>query len=180
MSGLGPGDLHDLADEFLQACIDALDTIPLFEPDLLGAPDRTFIAPGLPVWDCCEQMAVYVTTVSDAATAPTGLATGRRASFGKVNHVRLNCTITRCIPTIDEQGRIPSSDQLTETARQVDADGWALWNHVFNEWRAGNIFTLCTEVFFDGLIAANPLGGCGGWNFQLRVALDGYDEDLSS
>lgn len=179
----GPGDAHALAVQLLEHCVEALDTIPDFEPQLVGAPDRSFIAPGQPVWDCCEQLAVHVQQAQDAALGSAGTS-GLRPNFGKINHVTLVATITRCIPTgAEKRGggyTIPTTEALQATAEQINADGWALWNHIYNLIRAGEFLTLCTEVFFDGLVAVVPAGGCAGWTVVVRARLDGYDEVLGS
>ena len=44
----GPGDLHALAEELLEASVDALNTIPLVLPGFEGAPDRSFVSPSTP------------------------------------------------------------------------------------------------------------------------------------
>ena len=100
MAGIGPEDLHDLAEELLAACVESLDTIPTFAPALGGAPERSFISPGLPVWDCCEQLTVHTEFVIENDTSPGGLATGRRAVHGRINLVGLVASLTRCIPVI--------------------------------------------------------------------------------
>lgn len=175
MSGLGPTDLHDLCAELLDASEAALDTIPTFAPGLGGAPERSYVSPGLPALDCCPQLTVHATSVADAPTSPAGLGAGRRAP-GKKNHVGLAVTIVRCIPTVGEDGVFPSVAQMEEASDQIDADGWALWNHVYNLWRAEALSTLCSEVFFDALRPVNPSGGCAGWVLNVRMTLDGYEE----
>ena len=180
----GPGDLHELALELLNVCIESLDTIPDFEPDLSGAPERAFVSPGQPVLDCCDQLTVHVQQIGDADTTPGGLNAGQRARFGKINHVTMIVTSTRCITTGGENRagtiEIPSAEDLEADARQLDADAWALWNHAFNMTRAEEFRTLCSEVFFDGILAIQPSGGCAGWTVTIRVALDGYEETLGS
>lgn len=172
----GPGDLHALALEYLAVCADALDTIPDYEPHLLGAPQRQLVNPGLPAWDCCDQLAVYAQPINEAATTPGGLTAGKRVSLGRINHVLLSASITRCIPTDVE----PPTAELTASAEQTNADAWALWNHIFNLIMAEQFLTLCQEVFFEGITPAVPSGGCGGWVATVRVALDGYQETISS
>jgi len=175
MAGTGPEDLQTLAQELLDACIDALDSIPLSAPDLGGAPERTFIAAGVPVWDCCEQMAVHVSSLTEAPTSPGGLATGRRASAMRINLARLVVTLTRCVP-VSEDGEPPPAALLTASAEQINADAWAIWNHLYDAIRAGTLFALCLEVFWEGMTAVNPSGGCAGWQIAFRVRLDGYEE----
>jgi hypothetical protein len=91
-------------------------------------------------------------------------------------------TIFRCVPG-PVQSKLgfepPSAVELEAAAEQINADGWALWNHLLNRIRAGLLFDLCREVFFEGGRELTPQGGCAGWVFGFRVALDGYEEDLT-
>lgn len=176
MPGSGPGDLQALCEELLQASIDALDTIPTFDATLEGAPERYFVSPGLPVLDCCPQLSVHAAGVTEADTTPGGLGAGRRASAARLNHVALVVTIARCIPGEPT----PPADDLEAAAEQINADGWALWNHIWNLIRADLLFSLCGEVFWDGLRPLSPSGLCAGWTLNLRVRLDGYSEVLGS
>jgi hypothetical protein len=176
---MGPGDLQALALELLSACGEALDTIPSYEPTLAGAPSRTFISPGRPALEGCEQLCVHIDSVLDADTNPGGLAAGRRNVTGKLNHVRLVATVDRCVydTRTGTDMTIPTKpEDLEQTAAQTNADGWALWNHIFNLWRSGALFTLCGEVFFEGLRALPEEGGRAGWTLTLRVTLGGYEE----
>lgn len=177
------GDLHALALELLDACSEALDSIPSFDGDLKGAPDRAFVSAGTPVWDCCEQLAVHYPFLGEADTSPGGLNAGTRFKHGRINHVLLIATITRCVPTgVEHNGdyRPPTPAALTAAGKQHNADGWALWNHLFNLQSSGLLLTLCDEVFFDGITAAAPAGGCAGWTVAVRTSLDGYSETLST
>jgi hypothetical protein len=178
----GPGDLHAFAVAYLDACVEALDTIPNFPETsaLLGAPDRRFVSPGIPVWDCCEQLAVHVPLMNEADTTPGGLDAGKRTNRGYVNSITFLATITRCIPTMDDNGNPPTAAALEAKAAQIDADGWALWNHLHNLKASAQLLTLCDEMFFDGILAAVPSGGCAGWTVTVRAAIGGYEELLGS
>ena len=186
----GPGDLHVLALAFLLDVADALDTIPDDDPTLEGAPLRQFISPGVPVndfvgRDCCSQIAVWALPTVEADTAPGGLDAGKRAGrHAWINHVGLSAAVSRCIP-MGESGSLelftpPSADVLTEAARQHNADGWALWNHLHNAVHAEHLLTLCDEVAFDGITPAIPAGGCSGWVVAIRANLGGYTETIGS
>jgi hypothetical protein len=69
---------------------------------------------------------------------------------------------------------------MEAAAEQVNADAWALWNHIFNLIAAGQLFQLCGEVFWDGLNVLTPSGGCGGSVLSVRVRLDGYQETIGT
>lgn len=186
----GPGDLHDLAEAVLDEAVAALDSIPDFDPTLDGAPDRYFVSPGIPVSDfvgrdCCSQIAVWVTPTIEADTTPGGMDIGRRASrYAWINQVGLSIAASRCIPTGSSSSvglySPPTADELTEASRQLNADGWALWNHMHNAIKAEHILTLCDAVSIDGITAAIPAGGCAGWVLTMRAALGGYTEELGS
>ncbi len=177
----GPADLHTFTETYLAFCAEALDTIPiLLAPTFLGAPDRQFVSPGIPVWDCCEQLAVHTAFVNEAGTTPGDLDAGLRTNRGYQNHVTVIATITRCIPVMNSDGDPPPTASLNAASAQIEADGWALWNHTHNAKASGELLNLCTAMFFDGLLAVVPSGGCAGWTLTIRAAIGGYEELLGS
>ena len=176
------GDLFAAAEELLLATAEALDTIPdQLGTGFLGAPERQLIAPGLPVHDCCEQLVVWVNPVGAGARSP-----GTLAPDFQIVRPTFRVHATRCVPS----GRIvqkryipPEAASITAAAEQIYADGWALWNHCFNLLNAepdALLFTKCGDLVQWGMIAIQPGGGCGGWEMQFTVALDGYAEDLGT
>lgn len=165
-------DLHDLALEYLDACSEALALTDK------GSPDRQVVATSEPAWDCCDQLAVYVALPSVADTQPTGppLAPGHRIQkYGSYYIVTLVAIVTRCVSTVDEQGRPPPAADITADAAVTNADVWALWNWIPKQVRAGALFAPKErETFVDGAVGQNAQGGCAGWAFQVRVQLDGF------
>jgi hypothetical protein len=181
----GPGDLFVLAGVLLSAGAEALDTIPTFDATLAGAPERQLICHGPPAHDCCEQLSVFVPLMAEGDTTPGGLDAGKRASRNaRINHVTLTLEITRCVPigTESTTGTYtpPTAQSITDSTEQIHADGWALWNHLFNLKSSEQLLSLCDGMFFDGIIAVAPLGGCAGWIVPLRAQLGGYQELLGS
>lgn len=172
--GTGPEDLQALCQEFLDACVEALDTIPVFAPGLGGAPERSYISPGQSADDCCPQLTVWSGGIQPSPRSP-GNFTGKSAGQGQIIAVPLTARIIRCVET---KGDPPPMDALQDAAEQINADGFALWNHVFNLVRAGQLFTVCGEVFWQGLRSIVPSGGCGGYTLSLLVEIDGYQETL--
>ena len=170
-------DIGLLATEVLSGAFDALETIPIVAPGFDGAPDRYFVSPGEPAFDCCPQLTVHVSSITDR---PTTLTTTGRSCAASVSLVGLVVTIVRCVPVPDDQGNPPSMEAMCEAAFQTEMDGWALWNHLYSMWCADMLFSLCGEVFWDGMRAINPAGGCSGWTLSLRVSLDGYEDIASS
>jgi hypothetical protein len=175
----GPADLQALALELLAADVEALDTIPILAPGLEGAPERAFVSPGVPSFDCCPQLTVHAQDILDADTTPGGLGAGRRNVQGKKIYVRLVTTIIRCVAD-SRTGQIlttmPLTTDLEAAAEQTNADAWALYNHIFALWRSGGFLTVCSNLIFEGARSVGEQGKCAGWTMTLRAMLDGYDD----
>jgi hypothetical protein len=178
------GDLHALADALLTASAEALDTVNAYDATLQGAQDRQFVSPGTPVLDCCDQLTVHIPSIAQGDTTPGGLAAGKRHLTGAINIPTFHITSTRCIPvgSTSASGDFipPSAASLGEAARQLNADAWALWNHLFWLQASDMLLNLCSEVFFDGIQELPPSGGCAGWLAQVRASLDGYQVSFST
>jgi hypothetical protein len=169
------GDLHALAVEFLAACEEALDTVPTDVPGLGGAPARSFVDFGTPVFDfasaatdaeSCDQLTVHVSVVSEGHRPP-------KADIARINLVSFVATIARCCaPTVDSQGN--SFSPAIKQAEQVNADKWALWNYIWNKISEGMLFDKCGQIQWGGLAPLNPSGGCAGSVLSINVSLDGY------
>lgn len=171
-----PTDLQSLCDAVLAASVAALDTIPTFAPELEGAPERTITTSGQPVFDCCPQLSVNASTIREAQTNPLGLGSGTRhkQNFRK-NHVGVQVWSARCLP----DGSPPLAADLNAAAEQTNADGWALWNYLWNINRPGStdpLVSLCDEFFMDSMTPLLPSGGCTGWLVSLRIELAGYGD----
>lgn len=166
MAGTGPGDLFALAQDFLSACEDALNTL---SPGLGGAPERSYVAPGIPALDCCPQLTVDVRGVSE--DGPPFSGSGQKPRYGaRKNQVLMVATIVRCYPTDIP----PDPTEMQAAAEQVDADGWALWNYLWNLIRSGDLFRLCADSRPE-LRQLAPSGGCAGWTLSFRVETEGYE-----
>lgn len=168
------GDLHDLAVAVLGAAEQILATA------IGGTPERSFVCHGLPALDCCDQLTVNVGAIGEAATAPlTALGSGQRhRSPGRVNLTTLVVTISRCYPSVADDGTPPSPTEQQAATETLNEDGWALWNGLFRQ--SGDLFAACDGVFFDGLVPLPPQGGCAGYVFQIRFELPGYDPGAGS
>lgn len=173
------GTAHAIAQLLLESSAEALNTIPAFDPTMEGAQSRQFLSPGQPVMDCCGQLAVFIPNI-----AMDGEVTGKRHLHGAKNIVTYHIISSRCIPNgFDPETGVyspPLAAALTAAAKQINHDGWALYNHLFHLQASGLLLSLCDEVFFDGLNALLPSGGCAGWLVQIRAQVDGYAETLST
>ena len=176
-----PTDLQALCSEVLLAAAEALDTIPGFAPELEGAPGRAYVSAGEPALDCCDQLTVNAARTVEALTEPLGLGIGDRHRYNfRRNQVGINVYITRCLDVQALQSLPPAPELLEALAEQTNADGWALWNHLWNLATEGELVSLCEQIFFDSLDPLRPSGGCSGWILRMRANLDGYQETLVS
>jgi hypothetical protein len=172
-----PLDLDALADAVLAAAVDALDTIPGFAPAFEGAPERTYVGVGLSPALFCPGIIVNVApSIREAATNPLGLGAGTRHKQGfRKNHVGVQVWFTRCRP----QDIPPNPAAMTAHAGQHHADGWAMWNYMWNINRQGSadpLVSLCDEWFMDSLTPLQESGTLSGWMLALRVELAGYGD----
>lgn len=180
--GVGPDDLWVISNDLLDACVGSLDEIPTLMPGegLAGAPERRFVSPTEPVWDCCEMLVVHSSSISRPLTRPVSpdgaRGTQHRTGAWK-NEVGLTVTIGRCVPEGELKGTkvvLPSIASMEAAARQIYADGWALYNGISNRLYQGLLSEKCSGWKWDGVNSATPTGGCGGWTINFRAELDGY------
>jgi hypothetical protein len=173
MAGTGVLDLYTSTEELFDAAVSALDEIPTFAPGLGGAPERSFIGHGTPTIPRCDQLVVSAIPVREAPTQPLELGAGTRhqQDFRK-NYVGWKIWITRCGDLSD----VPQpTTEAQAVAQQVYADGWALWNYLWNMARAGTLFSLCGGVYFDSLDPLTPSGGVWGNVLSIRAELEGFE-----
>lgn len=167
-------DAHEIGEEILAVAAAALDEIPDFDSALLGAPDRQLVTPGLPVDDCCEQLAVHID--------PFGSLVGRDTkNVGWMLTARYSITLGRCVPAPTKSaGKIvlPSVADLAAFARQINADGWALHNGLHGAVLRDYLGDRCGKVSFGPVSARDPSGGCGGWTAEITLTIDGYETAL--
>ena len=174
MAGVGPGDLHELADELRDVCVEALDSIPTFAglEDLAGSPEYVAVWPGAPLSECCDDgtLAVHVNNITDRH------ARSGNAGAPKLNLPNLIVTLQRCVQVVTESGELVPAAEVEAYSRQHDADGWALWNHIYNLIEQEEFLTRCQFITFNAMIPLPLDGGCGGWQLSFTAHLDGYRE----
>ena len=164
----------EYAQELLDLCSVAL-------ADTVGGPvDREYLSAGRPVLDC-EQLTVSVTSLGDASfPAQSVVGAGQRHITGALNLYGFLVTIVRCVPTIDENGAIPTVGEESDAAAKVHQDLIAIWNAVRQAKRSDDLFGgSCELLFFDGARALDSEGGLGGWEIEFRADISGFPTDGS-
>jgi hypothetical protein len=163
-------DLYTLAAELLGVTEDALAFTPA------GTPDRSYVSPGPPAFDCCDQLTVHVAALGELPT----FAGGAALDEGFRGHTRaavlgpaLVITALRCVPVPGENMKLPPVAELEASGRAMLEDAWAIWNQVTEARVQGLFGDICKAVFRDGGIPIEDQGGCGGWQFVYRVEMHG-------
>lgn len=165
-------DLFDLCSEWLEVLKVAAASTPG------GAIANAYVSPGPPAWDC-EQLTVHAGGASEGDTLPLSppLSPGHRDFVqGAVHLVNMTATILRCGAVPNNDGKI-SLDELEETARRIDADVWAAWNHTRSRHLDGTLFfspSSRRELIYEAAIPLTAEGGVYGWEIPIRVQLGGY------
>ncbi len=165
--------ITDIGETILDVLVAALDELPSFDPDLLPSPPRYLQTPGLPVDDCCDQIAVHVDPFRTIVSRDT-------RQVGWIYSVDFNITHGRCLPQpTPVKGKAlpvaPTADAIAASAHQLNCDGWAMWNALHNAiLRDGVLSPDCGKAAIQPLVARDPSGGCGGWVGAVTLTVDGY------
>ncbi len=174
--GPGPASLYNAASRLLEVAADALDSLTVL--GLRGCPDRAYVSPGLPAFDC-EQLTVHVAAMSEEVTSPLSpnTATGQRHVFGRINTVTFTTTIVRCLRSVTDQNQPPPAVDEDLDALQLDCDAWSIWERFY--WSARNNTLLdgdtCKIVRMQASHPVDPSGGVGGWLIQTQLQIDGFN-----
>lgn len=160
--------LTDYAEQVLLVSGDALATTDS------GCPDRVFISPDAPVFDCCPFVNVYVSALREETTSPLSpTETALRTKFGSVILATFVISAVRCAANPMSIDNMPTAAAITASAAEVQQDGWALWNGIRDAQQNGLLFDGCIGLHFDGGVPIPEQGGCVGWVFSLRASIPG-------
>jgi len=167
------------------------DSLSTVASDLLGAAveildwtARAVVTIGVPAYDCCPMLAVWVQRVEEAAVGPVAPSSGDSASriphrLGRVIQVTLQIEVIGCVPEANLSGSKlipPTVARLNASSVESYAWGWRLRNGLAQKLRDGDLFGgSCTFKDLGITQPITPEGGCGGWILPVVVQLDGYD-----
>jgi hypothetical protein len=147
-----------------------------------GVPDVSFVSPGLPAFDCPEQLTVHAATLNMLATTPQDLGAYRRVAPGRfVNMVTLVAIIIRCQPEPNGITNLPAPADISLAAQKTQQDVWAIWNYLKSRQKTGDLFEgSCMPFAMNPPAPQSPQGGSAGWAFQIEVEIGGFDMQLAS
>ncbi len=169
--------LYELAVDLLDAVVSAMATTTA------GTPALSYVSLGEPAFgpESCDQAIVQVQglTEGQAGVSIPPEITGQRSRYGRINEASMVAYAVRCLPVSQGNNQIYAPLTVVEydaMSKQAYEDGWAVWNWVNRAVRAGTLFGgQCGITHFTGGTSYTPEAGLGGWRFNVRVALDGYD-----
>lgn len=167
----GINDLNDVTAAFLTVALEALALTDA------GPPGRSYVAPGEPALDCCGQLTVWLSDLTEIAqiSATGALGPSKAVTRGSLPSLGIFVQATRCQIGLDKlrEGALPRAVDLQATAHMVDQDGWALRLHFADSIRNGLLARQCSGVALLGGQKLIPQGGCVGWTFQFRYPIEG-------
>lgn len=112
---------YDVADHYLQAVVDALAASGA-EPVALS-----YVGVGTPALDGrCGQLVVVPAIVYKSDPFPAALAGVDECAAATIA-VQLDVTMTRCVPTIDAQGRPPKPEAIASAHATIMTDQSIVW-----------------------------------------------------
>lgn len=175
-SGPGAASLYNAASRLLEVAADALDTLVTL--NLRGCPQRAYVSPGLPAFDC-EQLTVHVAAMGEEVTSPLSPnpATAQRQKFGRVNMVTFTTSIVRCLTAVTDENTPPDAGKEDADALQLNCDGWTIWEAFYWHARAGTLLgdDLCRLVRQQASHPVDPSGGVGAWIINTQLEVGGFN-----
>lgn len=178
----GPLDLDFVAAELLDVTVESLDTLPAYGLSLTtpivlsGAPDRQYVSPGQPVFDC-PQVTVHGSRLGE----DFALDTAKASAAQWVNMVEFTVQVVRCITVLEgtrSKPKTPAAATLNADGRQGNADAWVVWMGLHTARKLGRITDLCSAMRVERATPLTPSGGLTGWQTIVTAQIDGYTVDL--
>lgn len=135
-------------------------------------PERQFVSPGLPAWDC-EILAIQLErTFGIAGNLAAEIV---EPQLPQAAHAMRGATfavwLVRCVPTIHDDGtniHVPSVTEEEAAAKIIYSDVQLLLNVIVAAQRAGNL-PGCSGLAFEAWQGVGPQGGLSGGYLRLRL-----------
>lgn len=192
--------LHEHQQALLDCVCEALNDIPTELPGMMGCPCRTFVSPGQPAADACNdgcgqlgpgefpgQLTVHTNRMfatdyqkfpsrfSNAIGSTSAVRDLKHCAMPQINALDLYVTVFRCLPMPSSDGCPPDPDALSAVALQLSADMLAVQRGIACCYPATS-----TEIRRNGrrfsmgdTYMIGPSGGCLGFRTEVTIAIDG-------
>lgn len=187
--------VHQAAENLLNCVCEDLARLPVEVPGLKGCPCRSFVAPGTPAADGCDErcgtlpegqypgqltvhvVRIYTTTRDDfpryAPSVPSSVRDRKQCAMPPITAVDLVVTLYRCVPGVTNEGCPPSPEDLTASAMQTHADMLSIQRAVLCCYSETDTTRRNGRRYALGQSAVTgPQGDCVGIQQQITVALD--------
>lgn len=155
-------DPKSVCDYWLAACLAELESCGCDPINL------AYSGVGIPVWDdCCGQLVVGIDNVYRSQSFPAEDSSDERCG-GEVVVCVVNATLVRCVPTVDDRGRVPTQEQMADAYGRVLQDQGVMWRAmsgplpVTYEW----------ERAFVRQASVVPTGGCVAIETRATIGID--------
>lgn len=128
---------------------------------------RAYVAAGQVAWDdCCGMLVVAPERIFRSVEFPIE-AQDRELCYGGSLVAQFVILLVRCVPTVDEMGRAPTSERLDAAYQSLLEDAAVVWNSVVccdlpSEWERAAV----SQTF----LGAD--GGCVGVETRVMIGFD--------
>lgn len=157
----GTRSAHQVANAILCCVQDAM--VNANRPQL----SRAYVAAGEIAWDdCCGQLVVAPVRMYRSAAFPAEDGERYLCTTGVLS-VELLVLLMRCVPTVDDRGRAPTSKQLDDAYKSLLDDAAVIWNAVIccdldEDWDRANL----SQTF------VGAEGGCVGVETRITIGVE--------
>ena len=163
---MNPDLLTDLQNQLLACACDCLN-----QRSSCPCPCRTFISAGPPVWDleaCCSdgQLTIHTDRLYVHGNFPSeqGLVNVCVAPLA----AEMTITLLRCFPSVKDDGRAPTHDELGAASERIYEDLYVLTRCIIcNLSSRGR----SQKSVFRGSRIVGPNGGCVGVELKFVIEL---------
>ena len=127
---------------------------------------QAYVAAGQIAWDnCCGMLVVAPERVYRTQSFPAEATEPDQCQVAMIV-VELLVLVVRCVPTVDDRGRAPSSAALDEAYKDLLEDAAVVWNSVlccdYDDWDRGAV----SQTF------VGAEGGCVGVETRVVLGLE--------
>lgn len=153
----------DVCELWLSRCSEALAACNADEIT------TSYVAAGAAAWDdCCGTLIAAPERVYRTVTFPLEGQSNDPCETAELA-VDVVILLLRCVPTIDDKGRVPGQDKLIDAYQRILGDAATIWNAVRGELPEGWLRANISQTF------VGAEGGCIGVETRFTIGLPQED-----